>query len=132
MEPNRIPLTMAPAFGKGNSMHAGKADEPIEPRTPGDDGGEHNRSAHRQRTLKAAKVVLTDWTTIDCTIRDISATGARLVFSAAFALPETFRVITVMANTIVPVRLLWQRGTAAGVAFTGPEEPATARKPGSP
>jgi hypothetical protein len=78
-----------------------------------DDGGAHHRSAHRKRTLKAAKAVLTDWTTIDCTIRDISETGARLVFGDAFKLPEEFRVIIVMTNSIVPVRLLWQRGLTA-------------------
>jgi hypothetical protein len=131
MEPNRTPWTTAPDFGKGKAMHAGKADEPVEPQVsaPADDRGEHHRSAHRKRTLKAAKVVLTDWTTIDCTIRDISATGARLVFGDAFALPEEFRVIIVMTNTIVPVRLLWQRGLTAGVSFAGPEEPVTHHKP---
>ena len=107
-------------------------DTPIEPRVGGpDDGGAHHRSAHRKRTLKAAKAVLTDWTTIDCTIRDISETGARLVFGDAFKLPEEFRVIIVMTNSIVPVRLLWQRGLTAGVAFAGPEEPVpTHHKPG--
>jgi hypothetical protein len=109
-------------------MRAGKGDRPAEPPVPAEhDEGEHHRSAHRQRTLKAAKVVLTDWTTIDCTIRDISATGARLVFGDAFKLPEEFRVLTVMTNAIVPVRLLWQRGLTAGVAFAGPEEPAAGR-----
>jgi hypothetical protein len=121
----------APAFGKGSAMHAGKGDKPTESQgaTPADDGGEHHRAAHRQRTLKAAKVVLTDWTTIDCTIRDISATGARLVFGDAFALPEEFRVLIVMTDMVVPVRLLWQRGLTVGVSFTGPEEPVTHHKP---
>jgi len=128
---------MSALAGKSNAMiNAGKADEPIEPRAsaPTDDGGAHHRSAHRQRTLKAAKVILTDWTMIDCTIRDISKDGARLVFGDAFALPQEFRVLIVMTNTIVPVRLLWQRGLTAGVTFTGPEEPAHGRhhKPGEP
>jgi hypothetical protein len=116
-------------------MAAGKADKPVQQQAsmPGDDGGEHHRSAHRQRTLKAAKAVMTDWTAIDCTIRDISATGARLVFGDAFKLPEEFRVLIVMTNTIRPVRLLWQRGLNAGVSFTGPEEPVPHHhKPGDP
>jgi hypothetical protein len=96
--------------------------------TAPDDGGAHHRSSHRQRTLKAAKVILTDWTTMDCTIRDISAGGARLVFGDAFTLPEEFRLLIVSSNTIFPARLLWQRGLTAGVGFTGPEEPAPARK----
>jgi hypothetical protein len=44
------------------------------------------------------------------------------------SLPEEFRLHFVSSNTIVPVRVLWQRGTAAGVGFTGPEEPAPSRK----
>ena len=104
-----------------------EGDTPIEPRVSGDEGA-HHRSAHRQRTLKAAKVILTDWTTMDCTIRDISEGGARLLIGDAFALPEDFRILIVMSNTIVPAKLLWQRGLTAGVAFTGPEEPAPTRK----
>lgn len=92
------------------------------------DGGAHNRGDHRQRTLKAARVLLTDSSTIDCTIRDISKGGARLAFGDAFPLPNEFRLLLVQTNTIVPVKLLWQRGKTAGVGFTGPEEPAHARK----
>jgi hypothetical protein len=128
MEQNRISWSMAPG-NEGGSMPKKKSegDTPIEPRVSGDEGA-HHRSTHRQRTLKAAKVVLTDWTTVDCTIRDISEDGARLLFGDAFALPLDFRILIVMSNTIVPAKLLWQRGLTAGVAFTGPEEPAPARK----
>jgi PilZ domain len=86
--------------------------------------GDEHRDVHRQRTLKRARVVFADRSTIDCTIRDISKGGARLVFGTAFELPETFRLIIVTSSTIVPVRLQWQRGMEAGIAFTGPEEPA--------
>ena len=86
--------------------------------------GKEQRGVHRQRTLKRARAVLADRSTIDCTIRDISEGGARLIFGDAFKLPETFRLIIVMSSTIVPVRLQWQRGKEAGVSFAGPEEPA--------
>lgn len=119
--------TSAPSGAIG--VMSGKGDKPIEPKVEavGDDGGEHHRHVHRQRTLKAAKVILTDWTTVDCTIRDISPDGARLVFGDAFSLPQEFRLLNVSNNTIRPARLLWQRGLMAGVAFAGPEEPAPAR-----
>ena len=128
MEQNRTSWWMAPA-NEGGSMPKKKSegDTPIEPRVSADEGA-HHRSAHRSRTLKAAKVILTDWTTMDCTIRDISEGGARLLFGDAFTLPEDFRILIVMSNTIVPAKLLWQRGLTAGVAFTGPEEPAPTRK----
>ena len=92
------------------------------------DGGAHNRGAHRQRTLKEARVLLSDSSTINCTVRDISEGGARIAFGDAFSLPQEFRLLLVSTNTIVPVKLLWQRGKIAGVGFTGPEEPAHARK----
>ena len=92
------------------------------------DGGAHNRGDHRQRTLKAAKIILTDWTTMDCVVRDISKGGARIALGDAFSLPQEFRLLLVSTNTIVPVQLLWQRGQTAGLGFTGPEEPAHSRK----
>lgn len=92
------------------------------------ESGPEHRRARRQRTLKEGKVVLSDWTTIDCTIRDINAEGAKIVLGGATSLPPEFRIITVASNTIVPVRLEWQRGLSAGVAFAGPEEPVTAKK----
>ena len=99
---------------------------------PAAGGGDHPRSAHRQRTLKAARVVLNDWSVIDCTIRDISEGGAKIVFADAFSLPEEFRILFVSTNTIRPARLLWQRGLTIGTAFTGPEEPAGTRHHKSP
>jgi hypothetical protein len=99
-------------------------DRPIEPAN----GGDH-RHAHRQRTLRAAKVVLTDATIVDCTVRDLNEDGARLVFGDAFTLPAEFRVIIVSLSTIAPARLQWQRGLEAGVTFTGPAEPFHTLKP---
>lgn len=86
--------------------------------------GSEQRGAHRQRALKAARVVLSDWTTIDCTLRDMSDEGARLEFAGATSLPKEFRLTLVAAGTTRPVRLLWQRGLSAGVAFVGPGEAA--------
>ena len=90
-------------------------------------GSEHRR-ARRLRTLKEGKVVLSDWTTLDCTIRDINAEGAKIVLGGATSLPPEFRLLTVASNMIAPVRLEWQRGLSAGVAFAGPEEPVSSKK----
>jgi len=100
------------------AMQPDEPDTPLEP-----SAHDEHRDVHRQRTLKRARVLLADRATIDCTIRDISKGGAHLVFGDAFELPETFRLIIVTTNTIVPVHLQWQRGKEAGVAFSGPEEP---------
>ena len=86
------------------------------------------RRARRQRTLKEGKILLSDWTAIDCTIRDMTPEGAKVVLGGAMSLPEEFRLVTVATATTAPVKLLWQRGLSAGVAFTGPEEPVSLQK----
>lgn len=91
-------------------------------------GGGGYRRDQRRRTLKQARVVLSEWTTIDCRLRDISDSGAHIVFSNAVRLPETFRLHNVSDGTITPVELKWQRGLEAGVAFTGPAEPLSGLK----
>lgn len=69
---------------------------------------------------KRPKVVLSDWSVIDCRIRDVSEVGARLEFSGPTELPPELRVLIVSSNLIYPAELQWQRGLAAGVRFTGP------------
>jgi len=89
---------------------------------------EDHRGSERRRALKGAKVVLNDWSTIDCTIRNLSDGGARLEFGDLTTLPEEFRILITSENTLVPVRRAWVRGNAVGVEFTGPPKPAPARK----
>ncbi len=89
---------------------------------------EEHRSSIRRRTLKGAKVVLRDWSTFDCVIRNLSETGARLEFSDPVVLPEHFEVLMLEANTLVPADRVWERGTAMGIRFTGPARQAPPRK----
>ncbi len=95
---------------------------------PAKDDGEH-RNTHRKRTLKQARAVLSDWTAMDCKLRDMSDSGARLVFGNLVSLPQEFRLHNVSDGTITPVRLRWQRGLEAGVTFDGPAEPIHTLKP---
>lgn len=90
---------------------------------PEGSGAEHRR-AQRRRTLKQGKVILTDSTTMDCTIRDMSEDGARLVFGGPTQLPRSFSLVILSDNTRRPAERLWQRGLSAGIAFTGPAKPA--------
>ena len=70
--------------------------------------------------LKQGKVVLSNWSVLDCVIRDLSDTGARLEFAGPTELPKEFRLLIVSTNLLFPAELAWQRGLAAGVHFTGP------------
>ncbi len=83
---------------------------------------DHDRSSHRRRTLKTGKVVLSDSTVLDCLIRDMSESGARLEFGGPVELPREFRLFVAAANCVFPAELAWQRGLAAGVRFSGPGE----------
>lgn len=88
---------------------------------------EDHRHDTRRRARKEAKVVLSDSTSIDCLIRDISVTGARLEFGGPTELPQAFLVFIVSSNQIMPAERAWQRGLAVGVHFTGPGREASHR-----
>lgn len=75
------------------------------------------RGSPRRRMLKQGRVILSDSTTISCVIRDMSDTGARIVFGGPVSLPDSFRLAVVNADDIYAVDLIWHRGFAAGVAF---------------
>lgn len=92
--------------------------------TPEDD----RRHAPRRRALKEAKVVLSDWSVIDCLVRDLSDMGARVEFSAPTNLPSEFRLLVVATNVLLPAELKRQRGLSAGVRFSGPGKVAPHRK----
>jgi hypothetical protein len=89
---------------------------------------EENRRSVRRRTLKEGKVILSEWSVLNCTIRDLSDGGARLEFGALTDLPKEFRLLIVAANMIIPCALSWQRGQNVGVRFTGPGHAAPPRK----
>lgn len=88
-----------------------------------DERRQEHRREHRRRTLKQCRVVLSDSTVIDCMMRDVTEEGSRLVFNAPISLPDAFRLYNVSDKTIAPVKLRWQRGLEAGIAFTGTQEP---------
>jgi hypothetical protein len=54
-------------------------------------GASPRRDKDRNKTLKSAKIVFNkEQSVIDCFVRDLSDTGAKLVFGALTALPRTF------------------------------------------
>lgn len=89
---------------------------------------EHNRTSARRRTLKGGRVILSDWSGIDCRVRDLSETGARLEFDGPTQLPNECRLLLIETNRMFPVEVAWQRAQSAGVHFTGPGTEAPPRK----
>ncbi len=85
---------------------------------------QERRTSIRHRTLKEAKVVLHNSSTIDCIIRNISEGGAHLDFTDPVALPDQFEVLIVATSALVPAERIWERGKAVGIKFAGPEKHA--------
>tara|TARA_R110000787_G_scaffold16825_3_gene52895 strand:+ start:12020 stop:12343 length:324 start_codon:yes stop_codon:yes gene_type:complete len=80
------------------------------------------RRAPRQRTLKAGRIAINALTsTFEVLIRDMSQTGARLVMSDVYLLPEYFDLIVLNPNTGRSSRthcqLVWQKALVVGVKF---------------
>jgi two-component system cell cycle response regulator len=98
-----------------------------EPDASTSDDAEH-RAKPRQRVLKAAKIVMSDWMAIDCVVRDISDTGARLKVGGAAQLPHKFKLVMIAENTIRDVQVAWYLADSVGVAFIGEPKRASLRK----
>ena len=80
-------------------------------------GPSDSRKSARRRTLKAGKVILPNGAVIDCSIRDMSETGARLEFAAVIVLPPQFDLLIVSSETRIAAELVWHRALSAGVRF---------------
>jgi PilZ domain len=90
---------------------------------------ENKRVSQRSRVLKGAKIVhLNQWTLTDCTVRDLSETGAKLLCGAPMSIPSNFRFLLPADNTIQDARVVWRREGMIGIEFTGEKTKAPARK----
>ncbi|WP_306120189.1 MULTISPECIES: PilZ domain-containing protein [unclassified Roseitalea] len=83
------------------------------------------RGARRQRVLKQGFVSFNEqFSAIDCTVRDLSETGARLAFDGLDVIPDRFTLHIPLDGIQVPCERRWTRGRLCGVAFTGPATPS--------
>ena len=87
------------------------------------------RRAPRHRVLKDGKIVMmNNWSVVDCCVRDISETGARLRCVNPSAVPNTFRLMMPFDNSIRDAQVVWRKDELLGIAFTGPARRAPPRK----
>ncbi|MDB5643713.1 MAG: PilZ protein [Hyphomicrobiales bacterium] len=83
-----------------------------------DQASEQARRAERVRTILGARVVFNSGrSSIDCQIRNISETGARLTLNEGLSLPGTFDLEIPSRNKTHRVLLRWRTKDAAGVQF---------------
>jgi hypothetical protein len=79
----------------------------------------NNREKQRQRVLKQGKMLLpNNMSTIDCTVRDLSDTGAKLLCADPGAIPNEFRLVLTTERIMRDVKVVWRRPNMLGVHFT--------------
>ena len=76
------------------------------------------RATVRHRTLKGARIVLNDgFSTLQCTVRNLSETGARLKLVSVLGVPGNFELAMDDGRKFT-CETAWKTGTEIGVKFT--------------
>jgi hypothetical protein len=74
------------------------------------------RIAPRYRVLRAAKIDC-GGVTIDCTVRDLSTTGAALEVPVKMSIPAKFTLVVPGDGLHLPCHVVWRSDFRIGVAF---------------
>jgi hypothetical protein len=73
--------------------------------------------------LKRGKALLrSQKSLLDCTIRDQSEGGARLIIEHAIMLPDVFRLMNVSDGETIEVRVVWRQAGQVGVQYISQPE----------
>ena len=79
------------------------------------------RKVPRRRVLKEGKILYADGIRVfDCTIRDISENGARLLIANTMGLPDKFQLFEKSSGLLYPASIVWRQTNSIGVHFDGP------------
>jgi PilZ domain len=80
----------------------------------------NSRTNQRSRVLKSAKIVsANNWSVMDCTLRDVSATGAKLLCGDPLSVAPEFKLLLTKENTIQNARVIWRKDGMLGIEFIG-------------
>lgn len=80
---------------------------------------ENMRSAERIRSFLRAQIIFNNrMSTIDCIIKNISATGARIALNDTLAVPTEFDLYIPQKGRGHHARLVWRDKDSIGVEFT--------------
>jgi hypothetical protein len=74
------------------------------------------RIAPRYRVMKVAKIEF-GATAIDCTVRDLSLTGAAIEVPSQAGIPERFTLVMPDDGLHLPCHVVWRKEYRIGVAF---------------
>ncbi|WP_048755490.1 PilZ domain-containing protein [Afipia felis] len=77
---------------------------------------DENRKSTRHRVLKAGKIAF-GGAIVDCTVRNLSETGAALDVVSSVGIPDRFTLIVAVDRVQRPCRVAWRKATRIGVLF---------------
>ena len=87
------------------------------------------RLSPRRRVLKAGIAASNDrHLTTPCTVRDLSATGARLRIEGSRTVPDTFELIIELDGLEANCQVVWRKGGEVGVKFVGAPRTVAAKR----
>ena len=77
-----------------------------------------NRRESRQRTFLKGRIVFNNGaSSMDCLVRDLSSSGARLALSETTTLPEMFELYIPQKDRSYRSSLRWRRSDGIGITF---------------
>lgn len=80
--------------------------------------GRENRRAARKQVLLSGKIAYAGGAyNFNCTIRDISETGARVAISRGQGIPNSVYLIDLRSRVAHDARVVWQRSPLFGLTF---------------
>ena len=80
--------------------------------------GPERRNERRMRALKSAKIAFNfGRSVIDCTVRNISASGARIDIANPVGVPESFMLVIEADQFMRRCRAVWSHEQRIGVTF---------------
>lgn len=89
------------------------------------------RIAHRQKSFLRGCIYFNNRrSAADCLIRDISDTGARLIFSSAIAIPDVVDLYIPHKEQTLRSQVQWRHGDELGVAFVQVAQAPETTEPG--
>jgi PilZ domain len=79
---------------------------------------DNRRHSARRRCLLGARVVFNARaSTMSCTVKNLSETGALLVFGETPLIPEMVELLLDNRRTVAPARVVWRQDTKVGISF---------------
>ncbi|MGB8277647.1 MAG: PilZ domain-containing protein [Methylovirgula sp.] len=94
--------------------------------------GSERRTSDRVRTFLRAQIIFNNrMTTIDCIVKNISATGARVALNNTLAVPTEFDIYIPQRGRSHHARLVWRDKDSIGIGFMDVQQPAAVAAPPS-